>query len=290
MRVLALIALPVLLTAFPSGSADAQPASAEFLVFERPDRLRIYDRFEQHVSDPASHGLTPFAAVQVIAERGTLGDGITPVMAVRINREPHYLIRDPETGGLVGERDLGNVTRVRNARAHWDSLEILAAAGVAFTPGSGGRQRTLPAGTPVYRLFSASGRTYVRTLGGAAEYGWLGAGPEADGRLWGRPERAISEAPVAPGDLIDRIRDRVGQTNALLSRIYAAVERETSRRLQTPQWRVDVDGSALRCSLTPVPADSARTSTILLGKQIESLTLGTRFRVRTAPGLIEVKP
>ncbi len=289
-RVLALIVLPVLLTAFLSGSADAQPASAEFLVFERPDRLRIYDRFEQHVSDPASRGLTPFAAVQVVSERGTLGDGITPVMAVRINGEAHYLILDPETGGLVGERDLGSVTRVKNARAHWDSLEILATAGVAFTPGSGGRQRTLPAGTPVYRLFSSGGRTYVRTLQGVAEHGWLGGGPEADGRLWGRPKTAISEAPVASGDLVDRIRDRVGQTNALLSRIYATVERESSRRLQTPQWRVDDDGSTLRCSLNPLPADSARTSTILLGKHIESLTLGTRFRVHTTPGLIEVKP
>jgi hypothetical protein len=130
----------------------------------------------------------------------------------------------------------------------------------------------------------------VRTLEGSAEHGWIGAGPEADGRLWRRPQRAVSEAPVAPGDLVDRIRERVRQTNALLSGIYATVERETSRRMQTPQWRVDVDGSALRCSLNPVPADSARTSTILLGKHIESLTLGTRLRVRTAPGLIEVKP
>jgi hypothetical protein len=53
---------------------------------------------------------------------------------------------------------------------------------------------------------------------------------------------------------------------------------------------VEVDGPAIRCSLAPLPADSARTSTVLLGKHIESLTLGTRFRVRATPGLIEVRP
>jgi hypothetical protein len=289
-RVLALIVLPVLLTASLIDSADAQPASAEFLVFERPDRLRIYDRFEQYVSDPASRGLTPFAAVQVVSERGTLGDGITPVMAVRINGEAHYLVRDPESGGLVGERDLGSVTRVRNARAYWDSLEIIAPAGVTFTPASGGRRRTLGAGTPVYRLFSSGGRTYVRTLDASVEHGWLGAGPEADGTLWRRPKRAVTDVSGAASELIDRIRERVRETNLLISGIYAAVERESSRRLQAPQWRVDVDGSAVRCSLAPVPADSARISTVLLGKHIESLTLGTRYRVHTSPGLIEVRP
>jgi hypothetical protein len=289
-RVLALIALPVLLTALLANSADAQPASAEFFLFERPERLRIYDRFEQYVSDPASLGLNPFAAVQVVSERGTLGDGLTPVMAVRINGEAHYLIRDPETGGLVGERDLGTVTRVRNARAHWDSLDIVAPAGVAFTPASGGPQRRLGEGTPVYRLFSSGGRTYVRTLDASAEHGWLGAGPEADGRLWRRPKKAVTEVSGAATGLLDRIQERVRQTNFLISGIYAAVERESSRRLQVPQWRVEVDGSAIRCSLAPVPADSARASTVLLGKQIESLTLGTRYRVHTGPGFIEVRP
>jgi hypothetical protein len=130
----------------------------------------------------------------------------------------------------------------------------------------------------------------VRTLDGSSEHGWLGGGPEADGRLWGRPTNAISEAPVAPTDLVERIKERVGQTNLLISNIYATVERETSRRVQAPRWRVDVDGFAVRCSLAPLPADSATTSTILLGKHIESLTLGTRFRVHTTPGLIEVKP
>jgi len=289
-RVFALIVLAFLLTPFLSGSADAQPASAEFLIIERPGPLRIYDRFEQHVTDPASRGLTPFAAVQLVAERGTLGDGITPVMSVRINGEPHYLIRDPETGGLVGERELGTVTRVRGARAHWDSLEILAQSGVAFTPGSGARRRTLAARTHVYRLFSSAGRTYARTLEGPADYGWLGAGPEADGRLWGRPTQAIVETPAASSDLVDRIQERVGQTNLLISRIYSTVEREASRRLQAPQWRVNVEGTAIRCSLAPVPADSARASTVLLGKHLESLTLGTGFRVHTSPGLIEVRP
>jgi hypothetical protein len=51
---------------------------------------------------------------------------------------------------------------------------------------------------------------------------------------------------------------------------------------------VDLDGAVIRCSLSPVPADSARASTILLGKHIEHLTLGTRFRVRATPGMIEV--
>jgi hypothetical protein len=289
-RVLALIVLPFLLTPLFPGSADAQPASAEFLIVERPQQLRIYDRYEQYVSDPASRGIAPFTALQVVAEHATLGDGITPVMSVRLNGEAHYLIRDPETDGLVGEHDLGAVSRIRGARAHWDSLEILPRDGVAFTPGSGARRRTLAAGTPVYRIFSAAGRTYVRTLDGPAEYGWLAGGPEAHGTLRARPAGTAAEGAEARSGLVDRIKERVEQTNLIISRIYSTVEREASRRLQTPRWRVEVDGPAIRCSLAPLPADSARTSTVLLGKHIESLTLGTRFRVRATPGLIEVRP
>lgn len=290
MRVLAFIALPLLLKACLASSADAQPASAEFLIFERPQQLRVYDRFEQFVPDPASRAISPFAAVQVVSERGTLGDGITPVMAVRINGEPHFLIRDPESGGLVGEAGLGSVTRVRNARAHWDSLEIRSPAGVAFTPGPGGTPRKLAAGTAVYRLFSAGGRTYVRVLDGAADYGWVAGGPDADGKLWARPTRAQPQSPEASSDLLARVRERVGQANLLIYSIYSTVEQEASRRLHAPQWRVDTEGSSIRCSLAPLPSDSARGSTILLGKNIESLTFGTRYRVRTSPGLIEVVP
>lgn len=290
MRVPAGIALPVILTALLTRSADAQPASAEFLLIEHPQRLRVYDRFEQFVQDPAAAGLTPFAALQVLTERGTLGDGITPVMQVRISGEIYFLIRDPETGTLVGERELGSVTRVKNARTHWDSLEILAPGGVRFTPEGGGRQRLLPAGTPLYRLFSTAGRTYVRTQDASLDHGWLGGGPEEDGRLWRRPAKQAAAAPAGEQDLIERIRERVGQTNTLISTIYTTVERVASRRIQPPQWSVVVDGSAIRCSLAPLPPDSARSSSFLLGKHIESLTLGTRYRVRATPGLIEVRP
>jgi hypothetical protein len=211
-------------------------------------------------------------------------------MSVRFNGDPHSLIRDPETGRLIGERDLGSVKRVRGARAHWDTVEVLAPAGLTFRPESGTHTRTLPAGTPVYRLFSAAGRTYVRTLERPSDYGWLEGGPEVNGRSWGRPPQHDEQKDNAASDLVDRIRERVGQTNMLLSRIYATVGREASRRLQTPQWHMDIDGPSIRCWLDPLPTDSARASTTLLGKHIEGLTLGTRYRVHSSPGLIEVRP
>jgi hypothetical protein len=286
----AFIVLPAVLTALLSPSADAQPASAEFLLIEQPGALRIYDRFEQFVPDPGALGLSAFAAVQVTADRSTLGDEITPVMQVRVNGQTHFLIRDPETGGLVGENSVGAVTRVKNARAVWDTVEILADRGVSFTPASGGRQRTLAAGARVYRIFVAGGRTYVRTVDAAAEHGWLNGGPEADGRLWRRPASTDREAPSDEPPIAARIAERVEETNALMARIYAAVGREASLRLQPPRWNVSTAGPLIRCTLTPMPADSARGSTVLLGKHLESLTFGTRYRVRTSPGSIEVRP
>lgn len=290
MRVPRLIILA--LVPFLEVPADAQPASADFLIVERPGRLRIYDRFEQHLSADR-FTLPRFTAFQVVAEHTTLGDGITPVMSVRLDGGAHYLVRDPETGKLVGERDLGAVTRVRAARPHWDSLDVVAPAGVAFTPASGGRQRHLPAGTALVRAFTSEGRAFVRTRDASPEYGWIAGGPEADGRLWRKARNVAAggtRGPAAPPEFINRVRERVARTNEIIAEIYATVESTTGGKLQTPAWRVETEGATIRCLLFPLPPDSARASSVLLGKHIEALTLGTRFRVTAAPGRIEVRP
>ncbi len=274
---------------FLSLAAGRHTAQAEdFLIVERPQRLLVFNRYQQQLKDRERKALLAFTPFRILAEDDVLGDGFTPCMKVEANGSLYYLLKD-DGGELVGVHDAGVVKTVRNATPLRDSIEIVSVKGIVRWDAREQTKRTLPRGAILVRQFAVNGMTYVQVLL-SKQYGWVRLDASQGQRHWRVVPRGVSRPAEELARVLPAIVQRVEEVNAKLRRLFDHLNAKTSRHLPAPSWHVQSSNESIECRLeTSLPADHFRESSALLAKRIESTVLGTTLRVHAAPGSIQVR-
>lgn len=269
------------------GGLAGRSRAEEFLVVERPAKLRIFDRYQQRLSVDELSQLLPYTPFRILAADETMGDGFTVCMKVEARGTLYYLQKD-ELGALIGVKEAGSTRRIRNAVLLYDSVEVVSRDGVDLLHPGNGSRTPLASGTVLARIFSAEGRTYVYVLG-LQRYGWVSTQQPADNRRWRKITPHVPSSSSALGRVLPAIENRVGEVNEKLRRLFEHLNARDGLRLTAPQWRVRSSETAILCTLeSSFPADVFQESSRLLARKLEGALLGTNLRVQATPGSIRV--
>ncbi len=279
------IAIASLLLSLSPVSANTK---TDFLILEEVRTLFIYNQYQQQISSLEKREFLPFTPFRILNPDDMLGDGFTPCMRVESGNRIYFFEKD-SGGQLAGAEGVAFQRTYHNAIVVGDTIEVLHGNRVFLHDPARTEKSPLAQGAVVVRMFEHQGFTYVRVLGSGSRFGWIQFGESRAGREW----RVLKQTGTSTLEQLERtlplIRVRVQEVNAKLVQLYEYFNRESSRRLQSPQWKVEQQGNAAVCVLeSAAPADAFSESTRLLGKSIEGVILGTLLRVSSVPGRIEI--
>ncbi len=261
---------------------------AAFILVPHPERLVVYNRYQQEATDAERGALKAFVPMRIVKAEGLLSDGFTRCMQVEIDGAIYYLLIDKK-GRLAGSGPLGSEKRVRNAVAIGDTVEILKEGNVEFSA-IGVRRAFLQKGEKVLRIFSDRDSVYCARAAGELTYGWTSLRGRGDGRNW----KVISTSAVPlssiPPAIVEKVRSRIAQTNLLLAKLFEHFNNETHQQKEIPRWEVESSKRTISCTLEGAPAgESFERSTPYLVKDLENIVLGSNLGVSHSPGRIEIR-
>ena len=118
------------------GGVSAGEPARDVLTVEHPQRLVLFNKYQQRLSAEEYRRLPPFVPMVFVREQDHLGDGFTPCAAVEIDREPYYILRN-EAGGFSTQGEPGRIEIFRNASLQGDSVVLLRGGALALKPAGG---------------------------------------------------------------------------------------------------------------------------------------------------------
>jgi len=258
-------------------------AGVRVLLIERPEKLMVFNQYQQAATTEELKRLAPFAPVIVVRPQEMLPDGYTSSMVVRAEGETFFFVRDA-SGGLAGAAEAGRIRSIEGAELLGDTVQ--AAAGVTVEPESGGVHRAAR-GSLLQRLFRSGGSIYVRLLSPKGSLGWIHGASEAGLRSYHAPG---SQVRGDRSTVESMVRLKIDETNTVLRRLFGLFNRRAGRNLSPPLWRLTPERGALVCEFSGgSPHSTFDGSAGFLAKDIENSLIGTGCRVETVPGLITVR-
>jgi len=265
-------------------------SASDFLVAERPDRLLIYNKYQQQITSRERGMLAPFVPMRIIRPNDLLGDGFTPCMTVEIGGEFFYLIKGPE-GQLSGAERAGAVKRFTDVTLLGDTVAVLANGVVQVSFPEGDGRRSVRKGDRLVRYFQEGDRTYVGTLEGSPIYGFVQLPASTRRQMWDIARAAVADGPVEiPPRVVAAVQQTIEEVNRVYQGLYAFFNKQTGAQRPVPRWKVSGSQRTIVCTLTNRPAGADLSqSTRYLFKDLENALLGTPLRVTGTPDHIEIR-
>jgi hypothetical protein len=251
---------------------------------ERPKNLLIKNKYQQQLSPVEYAGLVPFSPFSILNSNDVLGDGFTACMKAEFSGALYFLLKEDD-GALAG--DVGFRKVVKAAALLNDTIEIVAKRGATLTIPHGESQLKVQRGATLVRVFRENSLTYVQSVF-PKQYGWVKLDVGTEGKVWKRVRNAAASTSEELLGVLPKITDKVEAVNQKLKQLFNHFNSKTSSRLRAPQWRLQTSTEGVICVLDASPPEQFVESSALLGKHIESVLLGTRLRVDSSPGRIEI--
>jgi hypothetical protein len=267
------------------GALCAGQRTGDVLIVEHPERLVVFNKYQQRLSSDEYRRLPPFVPMVLVHERDHLGDGFTPCAAVEIGREPYYILRDEE-GGLSSSGEPGKTDVFRNVSLLGDTVALLRGKALRLRPAGDRVEIQLKPGTRVVREFEHESRTYVRLPSGGGRFGWLILPVSARSSEWRETESASSTG-ITSADLLLRVQPVIDGANKSLRRIYAALSPGTGTVHTPPSFRLLLTRGEIKCVLEPAAlAGSYAGSMRALLPELERVLGGTELHAGISDGSI----
>jgi hypothetical protein len=288
-NVRAAVLLLVMLAAlcYPAGRLFA---ASTFVVAERPDRLLIYNKYQQQITARERAMLVPFVPMRVVRNNDVLGDGFTPCMTVEIGGELFYVARGRE-GELTGSEHAGAIRRFTAGVDLGDTILVLSNSAFQLDSPVGDGRRPIRRGERFVRYFQDGDRTYVGSVDGKPAYGFVQLPASSRGRSWEVDRSVVAEGPVEiPPRVLTAVQENIEEVNGVYRNLYVFFNKQTGDQRPIPRWTVNSSRRTIVCTLTNRPSGADLTvSTRYLLKDLENATLGTTLKVTGTPDRIEIR-
>lgn len=208
---------------------------ADFLLIEAPQKLVIYNKYEQNVSPAESRQFTPWQPLQILETNTYLSDSFTKAMKVRLGRSTFFIIRDSETE-LRHQQQAGEVLTLKKVAFVSDSLQITSPENLisTFIPGGSESAFDLRSGMKLQRELSYRGFSFMRTTELPLRYGWVKL-PRRPGKSWQPIKQATEKQSI--NTILPQLEYQVNEVNELYSKLYAHLNQKHNRNESPPKWQ-----------------------------------------------------
>lgn len=254
--------------------------TADVLIVEKPQALRLLNRYEQSLGESEMARLYSFMPFEILRPQVILSDGFTTAMKVR-NGADDYFILTESPGKPINLSSAGGVKMFYQTWSLNDTVLIQRSIDVSqgIEPGKI-HAGVIGQNAPAVRFFKAGSWTYLRTLIGT---GWAQIGSEDFTTL-----RAPSsqKQPIDVESLLHAILD---QSNTVLRNLFVALNRRNGTHKSIPQWQLQKNHKKIICTLTPSGLPHAFTETNRqLQREIANALLGIPCKTQLTDSGIEI--
>lgn len=257
---------------------------ADFIIIQAPQRLLILNQYQQQLSLAEKSAIPRFFPFRIINPDELLSDGLTECMKVDDRGAPLYFVKD-DAGELIGAAD---AKRYDNVLPLNDTITVTKSNAIEFFDAGGRKRFPLASGARLRRVFQSSRLTFVQDLSTGA-FGWVGL-RDGDRKVWMISRAATPAATKTLDQFAPDIQRRLDSVNEKLTKLYEIWNRTSSEPRAVPQWRLILATDSLLAVLSgDSTAQFYKESTRWLSKELESLLIGTRFRVMSTTGHIEIR-
>jgi hypothetical protein len=269
-------------------SAQHQHTTANYLLVEHPERLIVYNRYQQHSTPEEQKLLTPFVPIKILDAEATLNDDFTPCLKVDIQGQIFYLLKN-EVFEVPGKK-LGTMRVLNRVTVLNDTIRLVS-SDITLTIPDQKKSHRLQAGAILERYFQDGKTTFVRLSGQRPEYGWVhfSMGEKTKEYIVLSSTKSIATNVPLSDAIRKRIQVKLIEANKALADLFAYFNTETKTRKIAPQWRLVTFKQQYACILEPTEYGKqyAESSRYLAG-DIESILLGTNYGTIMSPGRIEI--
>jgi len=282
----ALLVLPAIIF-----SAWHVEAGDSFLVVERVEHLKVYNKYQQEATPPErEQALAPFLPMRILKGDDLLGDGFTRCARVDVGAEMFYLLKDGE-GKLSRSGPLGLERTFVNAIPLSDTVEILPRADVQFSPITSPSHQAVRPREKFLRFFRLQNAVYCRRLPDSTNYGWIDLTGKNEQRVWKRIIHNTSSQELISPDVIRAVNAKVDEVNLVLAGLFEHFNSRTRQRKDPPAWTIESTAGRIACKLQgSIDPEDLHGSTLYLIKDLENIAMGARLHIAYTSGSIEIKP
>jgi hypothetical protein len=277
----------IVLSIFSLNLYLAYSQTADFIVTENPLVLHILNKYEQKISFREEKLFSPYCAVQIISREETLSDNFTPAIKVKLRNQTFYLLSD-ENNQALNVNNAGYFKIYSKVRILNDTEKVVKDNSVMLEPPHPemSKKQYLPRGTRIKRIFIYRDRFYGQTLGLDSVYGWSDIRGKGG---WEKDEIAVFPSPTIATEIVNRIRDKITNSNQTLRNLFEFFNIETNADLPIPQWQIDVSENKILCTLTNYPQQKHfQESTNHLINELEYILLGSKLRIESKQNKIVI--
>jgi len=262
-------------------AATLQGAQTDVLLVAHPERLLIFNKYQQRLTSDESSRLVPFAPMVVVRADDQLGDGLTRCTTVRVGNDLFYL-QTSHDGTLQEPGGPAGVALHRDVRLLGDTIVVRKDRSLFFALPDRRGKTEMRRGDRMLRYFLKDGEAYVRKLGHAAEYGWLDL-RKGENDSWALIHESSATDARTSGEILATLSATVAEANATLRQLYRHLGADGRESATPPQFRLEVSGDTVLCAFDD-PRKATRHSGMLgaLAHEFERILSGTgaTFRVR----------
>ena len=261
----------------------------DFLVVEKPQRLLVYNKYQQEPTGQERASIIPYVPMRIITKSDLLSDGFTPCMKVEIDGTTFYLGQEKD-GELIGSKVIGFNKTYENATFLHDSIQVLTPRTIQFSDLLRSTTSPLEKGERLVRIFVQNGQTFALKTGRAPAYGWLSLEKSRENHDWKVLTESDRTPDVIPDHIVQNVQATIDETNEVLSHLFGYFNNQTHQHLPSPHWQLNATPELITCILRDATSgQDFAASTRLLSKDLENSILGSGLRVVSEPGKIEIR-
>ncbi|HUI66109.1 MAG TPA: hypothetical protein VL126_14795 [Bacteroidota bacterium] len=239
-------------------TAYTQEERRDILLVEHPDRLIIFNTYQQRLSSEEYRALGPIVPMVVVREIDKLSDGITPCADVEVEGRAYYLERD-SAGEFAHKGLVASVRLIRRAVLVSDTIAVLRGDALRFRPAQGNQALRLRSGARAIRVFRDEKETFVRLVAAGNLEGWLSLDERALGAEWALSE---SRRALTPESVISRLVPVIEGANRSLRKFYEELVQESGMERTPPSFRLAARADTVRCTIEPPELSAAYSGSL----------------------------
>lgn len=257
---------------------------ADFLIVSHPQKLSIYNRYEQPLPESEWNQFLPYAPFQVIRKNELLGDQITEALRFSYQGNHFFLLTD-DKGNIVNKTGVQYLKTFQQTMVYNDTVYLRSPVSLFESYPSNGSSFSVGKDERVIRIFKYNSSFYLlheKPL----RYGWY----------TGRSDvfRKIQVVPMAEtvntADIQNRIQSRLDAANESYGQIFSFFNQVTNQQKSIPQWKLESTGSTITCNFvgSNLVSSQLEQSTRYIVQDIEQILLGKPFTVTYSAGRISI--
>jgi hypothetical protein len=267
-----------ILSLFTAGNLLFAAEHADFLLIENAEPLKIYDHYQQELTNELKKSLISSAPLQIIAPNELLGDQLTHAFHIKSGGRNDFFIINDKNGKILNREKAGELKIFRNCKIIGDSIYIKKSGIIKLNTRLG--SVILPTGAKLIRFFKYRNRYYALQTSPLEQYGWIRLSVRS---AWDKLEATPENGSTAGKIPLSRMREMIltifHKENRLYQKYFDYFNRRTLKNLQPPQWEIEFDTERITAFFPDSLLSQFRQSVDYAKRQVENVLMGSAYTV-----------